>query len=313
VDADIAIAQARLEAGNAAGAVAQLAQHAASASASPEANPGLVVAYARALAAAGREADARELLEPLLPKSPAWRAAWMTIAQDDVTSADAAVAWLDRVAPRVLTDTEPQRLALARAWHGVGSRWQRPAAHEAARTILAPMAEQQDASVDVLVLLASVLQACGDVAGAEANYRKALAVRPQSTTALNNLAYLLLTRGGGDSGTDLTEAEGLAQRAVAIAPTVASFHDTLARVRLKSGDRKGALQSFQSALDIEPDHVEAMIGKASVLAAMGERAQVRELIQQIDATLPRKPSLSAELKRELELARNNLSAAADPR
>jgi tetratricopeptide (TPR) repeat protein len=309
LEADVAVAEARLEAGNPAGAVAQLAPHAASASASPEANASVIVMYARALAAAGREADARQLLEPLLDRSPKWRSVWIGIADDDVPDGKAAVAWLDALAPHVPRDDAAERLALARAWHIAGSRWQLPEAHLHAKEILVPMSLAPDADVDVYLVLASALQASGDLDAAEKNYRKALSLQPDNAAAQNNLAYLLLTREGGD----LAEAETLAGKAVAAAPKVASFHDTLARVRMKSGNQRGALESFQNALEIDPDHIEAMIGKASVLAAMGQRAAVRDVLRQIDAALPRKPQLSPELKRELELARNTLSAAVDPR
>ncbi|HEV2296476.1 MAG TPA: tetratricopeptide repeat protein [Tepidisphaeraceae bacterium] len=308
-EADVAIAEARLARGDAAGAAKQLEPHVKAATASPDSHAILLITYARALAAAGREEHARELLEPLLPSSPRWRAAWMNIAESDVTEADAAAAWLERIAPRVVSGAETERLTLARAWHGVGSRFALPGAHEEAKKILAPLCEQPDAGADTFLLLASALQATGDVSSAETNYRRALAMRPESTTALNNLAYLLLMRG---AGTDLAEAQSLAGDAVALSPDVASFHDTLARARFKAGDRDGALKSFQRALDLEPDNVEAMIGKATVLWAQGDRAAVRALLQQIDATLPRKPRLPAELKQELELTRTQANAAFDP-
>jgi tetratricopeptide (TPR) repeat protein len=309
LEADVAIAEARIAAGNPAGAVAQLAPHAASASALPEANGNLITTYARALAAAGRESDAKALLEPLLDKSPAWRTAWLDIANENVPDGKAAVAWLETVSSHVPRDNAAERLALARAWHLVGSRWQRPEGHLRAKEILVPMSLAPDADMGVYLVLASALQASGDLDAAEKNYRKALSLQPDNAAAQNNLAYLLLTRENADLG----EAETLAGKAVAAAPNVASFHDTLARVRFKSGDQRRALESFQRALSIDPDHIEALIGKASVLAAMGQRAAVRDLLQQIDAALPRKPQLSPELKRELELARNTLSASADPR
>ncbi len=55
-----------------------------------------------------------------------------------------------------------------------------------------------------------------------------------------------------------------------------------------------------------------MIGKATVLSALGDRPAVRKLLQQIDATLARKPKLSSELKRELDIARSQLNAAIIP-
>jgi Tfp pilus assembly protein PilF len=191
----------------------------------------------------------------------------------------------------------------------VGSRWQLPEAHLHAKEILVPMSLAPDADVDVYLVLASALQASGDLDAAEKNYRKALSLQPDHAAAQNNLAYLLLTR----EGSDLAEAEALAAKAVASAPKVASFHDTLARVRMKSGNQRGALESFENALAIDPDHIEALIGKASVLAAMGQQGAVRDLLHQIDAALTRKPQLSPELKRELELTRNTLSAAVDSR
>jgi len=311
-EADVAIAEAQLAQGNAAGAVAQLAPHASGATASPDANAAVLIMYARALAAAGREAEARGLLEPLLPKSPRWRSAWMSIAETDVKDAATATAWLEHVAPRVMTDTKDEQLALARAWHGIGGRFQQPAAHEAAANVLLPLAESPDAGVDVLLLFASVLQATGDLPAAEANYRKALALRPEQPLAMNNLAYLLLARDAGAGG-NLADARALSEKAVALAPNVAPFHDTLARIRFKSGDRDGALTSFQRALDLEPDLVDAMIGKASVFSALGDASAVREMLRRIDATLQRKPNLSAELRRELELARTSANATVDSR
>ena len=313
-EADVAIAEAQLAQHNAAGAAAQLAPHAARASASPESNSPLLITYARALAAAGREQEARALLEPLLPASPRWRSAWMSIAGGDVNDAAVATRWLEHVAPRVMTDSPAERVALARAWVGVGERFAQLAAYEAARKVLAPIAEQPDASPDVLNLFAAVLQAGGDGAGAETNYRKVLATRPDEPTALNNLAYLLLTGAGANGDpAKLQEAVSLAGKAVALGPGVASYHDTLARVRFRAGDRDGALKAFDRALELEPDLVDAMIGKATAHTAMGNAAGAREMLQRIDQTLPRRPNLSAELKRELDLARDHANAAVDTR
>jgi hypothetical protein len=56
-----------------------------------------------------------------------------------------------------------------------------------------------------------------------------------------------------------------------------------------------------------------MIGKASVFSALGDASAVREMLRRIDAALQRKPNLSAELKRELELARTSANATVDSR
>jgi Tfp pilus assembly protein PilF len=125
---------------------------------------------------------------------------------------------------------------------------------------------------------------------------------------MNNLAYLLLTNGG-----DVNEARSLARRAVELEPRNASFHDTLARIHLKSGDREAALKSFEQALASDPSSLDALIGKASTLSAMGDRDQVRKLLIQVDALLKGGAQIAEPLQRELELARNGLNASIDPR
>ncbi|MGB7160706.1 MAG: tetratricopeptide repeat protein, partial [Tepidisphaeraceae bacterium] len=175
---------------------------------------------------------------------------------------------------------------------------------------LMPLADRPQPRPEVFLLLASIADAAGDGATAESHYRRALKVSPDTPAALNNLAYLLLTRGDGN----LSEAQTMAARAVALAPTNPSFHDTLARVQLQAGDAPAARKSFDRAIDLDPSNVEAMIGKATALSGTGDRDELRTLLQQIDAALSHgKPTLSEALKRELEAARSNANAAVDPR
>lgn len=311
IDADLAIAEARLAGGDAKGALSQLESHLDAVPAGDgNEYAALLIIYGRALAAAGRAAEARARLEPLLPESPQWRAAWMDIAVENVTDAPEAIAWLDHVTPLIPTGADPsdERLALARAWHALGLRWREVRAHKAACRLLAPLSQRADADPETFLLLASACQALDDPSAAERYYRRFLSLRPNSAAALNNLAYLLLTHGG-----DAAEAEALASRAVALSPNVSSFHDTLGRARGRVGSGSDALQAFERALELEPESVEAMIGKVTVLSALGERAQVRELLQQINVALPRNPHLSPEVKRELEQARSHANAGPDPR
>src|SRR5207249_2982140 len=101
---------------------------------------------------------------------------------------------------------------------------------------------------------------------AEASYRRGLVLQPDQPEALNNLAYLVLLRGG-----DVNEAQKLASRAVQLSPQSASFYDTLARVQLKQGQREAALATFEQALKLEPDNVDALIGMANALCDAGKR------------------------------------------
>jgi Flp pilus assembly protein TadD len=96
---------------------------------------------------------------------------------------------------------------------------------------------------------------------------------------------------------------------VTIAPNVASFRDTLARARLRAGDREGALDQFVRALELDPVSLEALIGKATALASLGRHDQVRELLRTIDLMLKGRPPLPADLKRELDATRASANAA----
>jgi len=80
--------------------------------------------------------------------------------------------------------------------------------------------------------------------GAEAAYRRALAISPQHRDALNNLAWLLL-----EEGSRLEEAEGLATQAAAVeGPERALAQDTLGRVQLARGRCEDAARTFEQAL-----------------------------------------------------------------
>src|SRR5439155_20251033 len=90
-----------------------------------------------------------------------------------------------------------------------------------------------------LVLLASLDTDAGDLKSAEDLYRRSLKIDADSGDALNNLAYLLLQRNG-----DLNEAKELVTRAIALAPGIAAFHDTLARIDERLEDREPSLAEF---------------------------------------------------------------------
>jgi tetratricopeptide (TPR) repeat protein len=66
---------------------------------------------------------------------------------------------------------------------------------------------------------------------AEKFYKRAIA-KADSPDACNNLAWLYFT-----TGTNLVEAEKLAEKAVELSPQSEEFRDTLAKIRVKRGQR----------------------------------------------------------------------------
>jgi Flp pilus assembly protein TadD len=84
-------------------------------------------------------------------------------------------------------------------------------------------------------------------AEAKTAYRAAIAVNPAAAPALNNLAWLLLI-----TKDDLPQAEKLATRAVAAAPTVATFFDTLGAIYLAEKRVDDATRAYKRALELDP-------------------------------------------------------------
>ena len=81
-----------------------------------------------------------------------------------------------------------------------------------------------------LYVLAQVLEAKGDMAGAEASLRELLARDPHDATALNFLGYMFAERGAR-----LTEAVDLVQRALKIEPDNPAFLDSLGWAYFRQG------------------------------------------------------------------------------
>lgn len=105
-------------------------------------------------------------------------------------------------------------------------------------------------------------------------YQRAVALDPQQATALNNLAAIATER-----KQDLKQAEGWAQRAVALNPRAAQFHDTLGGVQRAQGNRQAALKSFQTAARLAPKDPEILFHLGQAWVDTGDKAQARKALQ----------------------------------
>ncbi len=109
-------------------------------------------------------------------------------------------------------------LAVLRAAAGL----ERVAQYEAAASTYAAIARRWPASFEAYFGLGNVRYALDDLAGAEAAYRRAIAVRPEAAgPAWNNLAYVLAALARNE------EAIRAAQKAVASDPDDANYRSTL--------------------------------------------------------------------------------------
>lgn len=103
----------------------------------------------------------------------------------------------------------------------------------------------------------------GDMTAASRSFEQARDADPTSSAPLDAEAPLLLRTG------DAERAKSTAARATELAPKDPASWNTLGMVLFARNDRAGALAAYDKALALGPEHVEARIGRASVLVALG--------------------------------------------
>jgi Flp pilus assembly protein TadD len=208
----------------------------------------------------------------------------------------------------VAKDAPAERRDLATAWYVVGREFNDRESLTTAKSVAQPLTASGDVAAEAWMIMASCDEALGDLGAAGREYREALKLRPNQPAAQNNLAYVLLLK--GDS---LDEAHQLSTAAVTASPNTSSFHDTLARVEAKRGNRDAAVTSFRKALALDPTSVEAMIGLTEVLAQSGNREDARAQLVQIDAVLQTSPRLPPQLQTQLDAVRAALRRQSESR
>lgn len=120
---------------------------------------------------------------------------------------------------------------------------------------------------DACELLGHALEGCGRRRAAEASYRRALRLRPESPSGLNNLAGLLIERNCLDA------AQRLLDRMLALFPGLGATWATLGALRLHQGDLEGARRACEAAVDIDPRQPAALANLGLVHRQAGRRRQ----------------------------------------
>jgi protein O-mannosyl-transferase len=115
----------------------------------------------------------------------------------------------------------------------------------------------------------------GDIDGAVAEYRQAIALDSGMALAYSNLGALLQSR------SELVEAESLYLKTIGLRPNYALAWNNLAIVRYRRGDGAGAVRAFRRAIELKSDDAGAVYnlgrvyqqaGMVDSAAAMFERA-----------------------------------------
>lgn len=123
----------------------------------------------------------------------------------------------------------------------------------------------------------NLLRKSGDIAGAEAHYRQAIAMRPTYAEAHGNLGSLLADQG------KTMEARAALERSLQIQPALSDAHNNLGRVLAAQGALPAAISAFRRALELNPKDVRARYNLARVLqetnATQAALAEYRRALQ----------------------------------
>ena len=141
------------------------------------------------------------------------------------------------------------------------------------------------------VLTGSLEESRGNWKTAEELYRKAIGVQPHYPDAENNLAYLLLERGG-----DTDVALSLARAAHMEAPNVPTIDDTLAWACYHKGLYKTAINLLQDALKAEPESAQYHYHIGLAYGKINDRSQAKLHLRKVLAIEPN--STEADLARK---------------
>ena len=131
--------------------------------------------------------------------------------------------------------------------------------------------ERDPADFEAHYNLGAMLQAAGDVQGAEAQYQAALQLRPGDAVVNNALGAALLASG------DVEEAAAHLSASLKARPDYFDAHYNLGSAMAAQGNFSGAAEQFRDAVRLNPQDAdaEANLGSASSAAGRTEGSQDR--------------------------------------
>lgn len=277
--ADMMIAQADLELGQPADALAALEPYLDQARAAPDEHAPMLARYARGLIAAGRVDEAASLLEPMLDRSAEWRERWMRLAAVAVPRRSTAERWLEEAAARIDEGDAAERVRLAQHWARLAERLGAPELGAQARAILEELIEADASNASLWLQHGIVTEQAGELEEAASSYRRALARDPELHVAHNNLAMVLIEQETAAAAEAIEHAE----RAVAAAPENPYFLDTLAHAQAAAGECQAAIETMQNVVRLAPEEERWRQNLAQILEDCGQEERLTELLDQLGA------------------------------
>jgi tetratricopeptide (TPR) repeat protein len=155
-------------------------------------------------------------------------------------------------------------------------------------TILDQLRQTHPRDPEVFNLIGGVLAELDRPAEAEAAFRRAIALKPDYAAASNNLANVLLDRGDREL---FREAEKLYRGAIRSSPALVAAHQGLGTCLQSLGDYRGAIEAYQSALQLQPGQPAALAGMALALDRLGRVTEAAEVLAHRGADQMQDPNL----------------------
>jgi predicted TPR repeat methyltransferase len=128
--------------------------------------------------------------------------------------------------------------------------------------------------------LGFLLQERGDRAGALAEYRRAVAIKPTDPGALTNLGNALRDFG------DAEEAEACYRRALSIKPDHPQANNNLGMMLSDRGQHSLALAHYRKVLAVNPGYADALVNSAAAVRRSGDTDEAIALWKQVVALRP---------------------------
>jgi tetratricopeptide (TPR) repeat protein len=223
-------------------------------------DPGLMSEYLSALIVAGQQEKAGRLLTDYLSQEPHDPIRWEVAGRFHVAARHPAQAEeaLRKAAELAPHDPRPA-YQLAQFYLG----YKKPGAEGALRLTLERDGTYEPAHTSLGMLLATQ----GRTEEANAEYRRALELKPGDYVAANNLAANLV-----DQDASLDEALSYGRLALAAAPSSPAVQDTVGWIYYKKGSLEEAYPLLTAAVSRLGDNPAVRYHHAMVLARRGERA-----------------------------------------
>ncbi|MGE3667878.1 MAG: tetratricopeptide repeat protein, partial [Steroidobacteraceae bacterium] len=163
----------------------------------------------------------------------------------------------------------------------------RLAAHVAAAEQACANAEALDSNaLDVFLAVGRLRQVTGDFARAQAAYRRAVQLAPNSAESLTGLAAALADGGATE------EAANTYLHAMAVQPGYAMAHLRYGNLLLALGRTPEAIQSYERAVSLAPENPSALSNLGGAYLLMGDFVRAEEASRRSLALEPRRASYS---------------------